>query len=61
MTLHHNDRMSFTLDHIIPLADPRCDPHDINNLRSAHRACNSRKGALQQAHGFDPPKRSRNW
>jgi 5-methylcytosine-specific restriction endonuclease McrA len=43
LTLDARDRMSATVDHVIPLdrGGSECDPA---NLRPAHRACNSSKG-----------------
>lgn len=37
-----HDRAS--LDHIIPLSDPRCPGHVWENLAAAHGGCNSKKG-----------------
>jgi 5-methylcytosine-specific restriction endonuclease McrA len=42
--LNYNDRMSWTLDHVISLKDGGA-PMDPANARPAHRSCNSRKGA----------------
>lgn len=44
LTLDRNDRMSWTLDHITPLAYGG-DPYDVGNLRPSHRSCNARGGA----------------
>lgn len=42
-TLHYNDRMAATLDHIEPQSLSLIPNHDPENLRLAHRACNSRR------------------
>jgi 5-methylcytosine-specific restriction endonuclease McrA len=34
-----------TVDHVVPLSLRPDLAHDRNNLRPAHRSCNSRKGA----------------
>ena len=47
LTLHFNHRDSFTLDHVIPLA--LGGDTSYINLASAHRSCNSRKGARAAA------------
>lgn len=44
LTLHHRDRMSWTLDHLTPMAEGG-DPYDPGNLKPAHRSCNSRGAA----------------
>jgi len=41
--LPHDDPMSFTVDHIIPLAKGGADR--IDNKQAAHRTCNSTKRA----------------
>lgn len=59
MALPHNDRMSWTLDHVLSLSKYPCLGLDTGNLREAHRACNSAKGA-----GDTPTHRgrySRDW
>lgn len=45
LTLHHTHRMSFTLDHVVPLDLPGTDPYDESNILPAHRSCNSSRGA----------------
>ncbi|HEU4751521.1 MAG TPA: HNH endonuclease signature motif containing protein [Armatimonadota bacterium] len=57
MALPPNDRMSFTVDHVIPL-DQGGDPTSLANLRPAHRACNSSKGKKLER---QPSRRSRVW
>lgn len=42
--LHYNDRMSATLDHIIPQSHMLIPDHSVKNLRLAHRLCNSIRG-----------------
>lgn len=44
MTLDYNDRMSATLDHIIPQSLATTPDHSAANLRLAHRLCNSIRG-----------------
>jgi 5-methylcytosine-specific restriction endonuclease McrA len=44
-SLHHHDRMSATLDHIIPQSWMLIPDHSEANLRLAHRVCNSMRGA----------------
>ena len=44
MTLHYNDRMSATLDHIEPQSLASTPDHSALNLRLAHRLCNSTRG-----------------
>lgn len=39
---HHLDPLSFTIDHIVPLAKGGEDV--LENLRAAHRQCNRDKG-----------------
>jgi len=41
--LPHDDPMSFTVDHIIPLS--KGGPDRIDNKQAAHRRCNSTKRA----------------
>ena len=41
-TLHHNDRMARTVDHVIPLELGGAE-YDLTNCRLAHRRCNSSK------------------
>ena len=41
--LHFNDRMAATLDHIEPQSMALIPDHSPENLRLAHRACNSRR------------------
>jgi len=43
-TLHYNDKMSATLDHIIPQSFAQTPDHSPDNLRLAHRMCNSVRG-----------------
>jgi 5-methylcytosine-specific restriction endonuclease McrA len=43
LALHGWNPMGLTLDHVIPLA--RGGPHTIDNLKPAHRVCNTSKGA----------------
>lgn len=43
-TLHYHDRMSATLDHIIPQSWMLIPDHSEGNLRLAHRGCNSARG-----------------
>lgn len=57
MSLPPNHRMSFTVDHVIPLSKGG-DPLDLTNLRAAHRAHNSARGARLER---QPSKRSRAW
>ena len=42
-TLHFNDRMAATLDHVEPQSMALIPDHSPSNLRLAHRACNSRR------------------
>lgn len=44
VTLHYNDDMAWTLDHIYPLIHGGA-PEDLGNVLPAHRICNSLKGA----------------
>lgn len=44
LTLHHNDPMSATLDHIVPQSWTLIPDHRPQNLRTAHRRCNSARG-----------------
>lgn len=48
LTLHYNHKMALTWDHVWAKArgGPKLDPR---NLRPAHRACNSSKGARPAA------------
>ncbi|MFJ5231023.1 HNH endonuclease [Kitasatospora sp. NPDC088391] len=60
--LHHNDRMAWTADHIVPLAHG--GSHDLSNLLPTHRSCNSRGGAAMTngTPGIGtPPPASRRW
>jgi 5-methylcytosine-specific restriction endonuclease McrA len=43
LSLDYNHKSALTLDHVIPLARGGTD--DLDNLRPAHRACNSKRGA----------------
>jgi 5-methylcytosine-specific restriction endonuclease McrA len=43
VSLGPTDRMSLTIDHVVPVALGGTD--DVDNLRPAHRVCNSIKGA----------------
>lgn len=45
LSLHFNDPMSATLDHIIPQSWTLIPDHSPANLRTAHRRCNSVRGA----------------
>ncbi|WP_435111888.1 HNH endonuclease [Nocardiopsis synnemataformans] len=56
LTLHHNDPMAWTADHIIPL-DAGGDPTDPTNLQPMHRSCNSRKGTghMPEVHDTSRP------
>ncbi|WP_256334664.1 HNH endonuclease [Lentzea albidocapillata] len=56
LNLPWNDRMSFTVDHVVPLS--RGGPATLDNSRSAHRSCNSSKG--NRPHKPDL-KTSREW
>lgn len=59
MGLHYNDPMSWTIDHIIPLAEGGA-PESLSNAAPAHRRHNSQKGAkLNYQHS--KPKQSRIW
>jgi hypothetical protein len=44
-SLHYHDRMSATLDHIIPQSWMLIPDHSEANLRLAHRSCNASRGA----------------
>lgn len=58
MSLPHNHRMSWTLDHVLSRRDYPHLAYEFSNLRPAHRACNSSKKA------GPPPQRprfSRKW
>jgi hypothetical protein len=52
MALPHNDKWSWTLDHVYPKAVYPCLGLDSSNHREAHRTCNSAKGV-----GFAPKDR----
>lgn len=41
--LHHTHPMSKTVDMVIPISKGG-DPYDIDNLRPAHRYCNTSRG-----------------
>lgn len=41
---HHLDPLSFTIDHITPLAITGPEGDTLDNLAAAHRACNRSKG-----------------
>ena len=43
LSLYFNDRMAATLDHIEPQSAALIADHRPENLRLAHRACNSRR------------------
>lgn len=45
LSLHYNDPMSATLDHIVPQSWTLIPDHSVKNLRTAHRRCNSVRGA----------------
>jgi 5-methylcytosine-specific restriction endonuclease McrA len=49
-----------SVDHIIPLSVAPELAHDLNNLRPAHRRCNSKKGAKVGGAGLRHPV-SRGW
>lgn len=55
--LHHNHRMSFTVDHTKARAQGGAH-YDIKNARPMHRACNSSKGARTRVR---PARMSRDW
>lgn len=59
MSLPHNHRWSWTLDHVLPLAEYPCMALDPANHREAHRACNSAKG--KGASVKRTTRNSRNW
>lgn len=44
MEIDVNDRMGWTMDHIVPLHIDPSRGLDIDNIREAHRACNSARG-----------------
>ena len=44
LTLDPRHRMSWTLDHVLPMHTHPELAMDRTNLRPAHRSCNSRKG-----------------
>ena len=60
VTLHHLDDMSWTLDHLHPLAHGGA-PEDLGNVLPAHRICNLRKGARTDYTPPPKPKGSRVW
>lgn len=43
-SLHHYDRMSATLDHLVPQSATSAPDHSETNLKTAHRICNSLRG-----------------
>lgn len=54
VTLGARDPMSFTVDHVVPLALGGAE-RDPENLRPAHRRCNSKRGTgvvMTQQHHF---------
>lgn len=59
LSLHRNDAMAWTLDHLTPLAEGGA-PESLANLAPAHRRCNSRKGGRAD---YVPPtrKKGRPW
>ncbi|MGD6749158.1 HNH endonuclease [Streptomyces sp. BH105] len=57
MTLPHLDPLAWTAEHVVPLSAGG-DPYDRDNLRPAHRGCNSRKGSGPPP---IPPGGSRRW
>jgi 5-methylcytosine-specific restriction endonuclease McrA len=59
MGLHHNDPMSWTIDHITPLALGG-EPESLSNAAPAHRTCNSIKGKKEK-YQHKGPKQSRIW
>lgn len=58
--LHWKEPMSFTADHIKPIA---LGGSLYGELRPAHRACNSRRGKKSSGtpHPIRPPVTSRQW
>ena len=50
-----------TVDHVLPLSLYPELAHDMSNLRPAHIACNSSKGAGANAPRVGPMPRSRQW
>lgn len=59
LSLHWNDPMSWTIDHIRPLSEGGL-PEDLSNAAPAHRRCNSIKGAKLN-YKANKPKQSRVW
>lgn len=60
LDLPSTHRLSWTLDHIRPVASG-VDPFDTMNLSPSHRACNSAKSARGDMPNTTPPRCSRNW
>jgi 5-methylcytosine-specific restriction endonuclease McrA len=60
MTLPHNDKWSWTLDHYFPKALYPCLGLDSSNHREAHRTCNSAKG-VGTAPRTTRTRNSRDW
>lgn len=58
--LHHLDPWSWTLDHVIPLAEWPDGLLVESNLKPAHRRCNLLKGA-GRAPQMERPRQSRRW
>lgn len=50
-----------SVDHVLPLSIYPELAHDMSNLRPAHIACNSSKGAGANAPRVGPMPRSRQW
>ena len=55
ITLDHKDPMSWTADHLDPLAN---GGHALGEIKPAHRRCNSSRGARPQP---PQPRTSREW
>ena len=58
ISLPHTDRMSWTVDHVLPLS---LYPHlalELSNMREAHRSCNSARG---QGNANKNSKITRDW
>lgn len=45
LTQHNGDRMAFTIDHFVAIADG--GENTIENMRPAHALCNEKKGSLK--------------
>ena len=57
-TLDWKHPMSFTADHVTPIARGGSMTGD---LRPAHRSCNARRGAGRTIATITPPKTTRDW